>query len=70
MSQPWMSDLIGVLRGVKTVTNAILKHQEDAIKHTLQTSSLKTCVEKCVVDGIKTMNNIEPSKVPVSFKNK
>lgn len=64
MSQPWMSDLIGVLRGVKTVTNAILKHQEDAIKHTLQTSSLKTCVEKCVVDGIKTMNNIEPSKVP------
>ncbi|XP_053987221.1 atypical kinase COQ8B, mitochondrial isoform X1 [Hylaeus volcanicus] len=64
MSQPWMSDLIGVLRGVKMVTNAIIKHQEDGIKHSVQTSCLKTVAEQCLANGIKKLNNIEPSKVP------
>lgn len=69
MSQPWKSDIIGVLRGITIVTNAIVKHQGDAVKHLVQTSSL-TVAEKCLVDGIKKFNNIEPSKVPVSCKSK
>ncbi|XP_076627636.1 ubiquinone biosynthesis protein COQ8, mitochondrial [Colletes latitarsis] len=64
MTQPWMSDLIGVLRGVKIVTNAIIKHQEDAVKHSIQTSSLKTVADNCLANGIKKLNKIEPSKVP------
>ncbi|XP_043264143.1 atypical kinase COQ8B, mitochondrial isoform X1 [Colletes gigas] len=64
MSQPWMSDLIGVLRGVKIVTNAVIKHQEDAVKHLIQTSSLKAGADNCLANGIKKLNNIEPSKVP------
>ena len=64
MSQPWMSDLIGVLRGAKAVTNAIIKHQEDAVRHTIRTTSLKACAEKGLKDTAKKLNNIEPSKVP------
>ncbi|KZC11761.1 PREDICTED: aarF domain-containing protein kinase 4 [Dufourea novaeangliae] len=64
MSQPWMSDLIGILRGARAVTNAIIKHQEDVIKHSIQTSSLKTITEKCATDCMKKLNTIEPSKVP------
>ncbi|XP_076173990.1 ubiquinone biosynthesis protein COQ8, mitochondrial [Ptiloglossa arizonensis] len=68
MSQPWKSDIIGVLRGITIVTNAIVKHQGDAVKHLVQTSSL-TVAEKCLVDGIKKFNNIEPSKVPGQVAN-
>nr|XP_031829560.1 atypical kinase COQ8B, mitochondrial isoform X1 [Nomia melanderi]XP_031829561.1 atypical kinase COQ8B, mitochondrial isoform X1 [Nomia melanderi]XP_031829562.1 atypical kinase COQ8B, mitochondrial isoform X1 [Nomia melanderi]XP_031829563.1 atypical kinase COQ8B, mitochondrial isoform X1 [Nomia melanderi]XP_031829564.1 atypical kinase COQ8B, mitochondrial isoform X1 [Nomia melanderi] len=64
MAQPWMSDLIGVLKGVKVVTNAIIKHQEDTLKHSIRTSSLKVVAEKCTTDCMKKLNNIEPSKVP------
>ncbi|XP_076292722.1 ubiquinone biosynthesis protein COQ8, mitochondrial [Lasioglossum baleicum] len=64
MSQPWMSDLIGVLRGARAVTNAIIKHQEDAVKHSIQTSSLKTMAENCTTECITKLKNIEPSKVP------
>ncbi|XP_033336372.2 ubiquinone biosynthesis protein COQ8, mitochondrial [Megalopta genalis] len=64
MSQPWISDLIGVLKGARAVTNAIIKHQEDAVKRTVQTSSLKTAAEKCTTECIKKFKNIEPSKVP------
>ncbi|XP_076680030.1 ubiquinone biosynthesis protein COQ8, mitochondrial isoform X1 [Andrena cerasifolii] len=64
MSQPWMSDLIGVLRGAKAVTNAIIKHQEDAVRHTIRTTSLAVCVERRLKETAKNFNNIEPSKVP------
>lgn len=64
MSQPWMTDLIGVLKGARVVTNAIIKHQEDAVKHSIQTSSLKTVAENCATECITKLRNIEPSKVP------
>ncbi|XP_076647594.1 ubiquinone biosynthesis protein COQ8, mitochondrial [Halictus rubicundus] len=64
MSQPWMSDLIGVLKGARAVTNAIIKHQEDAVKHSIKTSSLKTAAENCTAECITKLRNIEPSKVP------
>ncbi|KOC68611.1 Ubiquinone biosynthesis protein coq-8 [Habropoda laboriosa] len=65
MSQHRISDVIGILRGVKTVTDALIKHQEESIKHVIQTSSLKTTAGKCVTDSLRTFRNIEPSKVPV-----
>ncbi|CAK9817763.1 Atypical kinase COQ8B, mitochondrial [Anthophora quadrimaculata] len=65
MSQHRISDVIGILRGVKAVTDALIKHQEESIKHVIQNSSLKTATEKCVTDSLRTFKNIEPSKVPV-----
>ncbi|CAK9801574.1 Atypical kinase COQ8B, mitochondrial [Anthophora plagiata] len=65
MSQHRISDVIGILRGVKAVTDALIKHQEESIKHVIQNSSLKTATGKCVTDSLRTFKNIEPSKVPV-----
>lgn len=70
MSQHRMSDVIGIFKGAKAVADAMLKYQEDTITHLIQTSSLKITAEKCLTNNLKTLNNIEPSKVPVSFKNK
>lgn len=70
MSQHRVSDVIGVLKGFKAVTDAALKHQEQTVKHIIETSSLKTCAEKCIKDSTRNLGNIKPSKVPVSFKNK
>ncbi|XP_017759390.1 PREDICTED: aarF domain-containing protein kinase 4 [Eufriesea mexicana] len=67
MSQHRMSDVIGILRGAKVVTDAVTKHQEETIKHLIQTSSLKTTAQKCLTDNLKTLNNIEPNKVPVQI---
>lgn len=70
MSQHRMSDVIGILRGAKVVAEAVIKHQEETVKHIVKTSSLKTTAEKCLTDNLKTLNNIKLSKVRVSFENK
>lgn len=64
MSQHRMSDVICVLRGIKVVTDAAIKHQEKSVKHIIQTSSIKNCAEKCVKDNARKLGNIKPSKVP------
>ena len=62
-----MSDVIGILRGAKVVAEAVIKHQEETVKHIIKTSSLKTTTEKCLTDNLKTLNNIKLSKVPVQI---
>lgn len=62
-----MSDVIGILRGAKVVAEAVIKHQEETVKHIVKTSSLKTTTEKCLSDNLKTLNNIKLSKVPVQI---
>lgn len=47
------------------MADALIKHQEETIKHAVQTSSLKSNVEKCATDCLKTLSNVKPSKVPV-----
>ncbi|XP_029043307.1 atypical kinase COQ8B, mitochondrial isoform X1 [Osmia bicornis bicornis] len=64
MSQHRVSDVIGVLKGIKAVTGAAIKHQEQTVKHIIETSSLKACAEKCIKDNTKNLGNIKPSKVP------
>ena len=70
MSQHRVPDVIGILRGAKIVADAVIKYQEETIKHLIRTSSLKITAEKCLTDNLKTLNNIEPNKIPVSSKNK
>ncbi|CAL7945578.1 unnamed protein product [Xylocopa violacea] len=67
MSQHRMSDITGIFRGVKAVIDALIKHQEETIKHVIQTSSLKTTAQKCVTDNLTTLSNIKPSKIPVQI---
>lgn len=61
------SDLLGVLKGVQSVTNALIKHQEDTIRYRIIHSSLRNLPEKCLQAVGEKLNNTEPSKVPVSF---
>lgn len=67
MPRSKVSDLLGVLKGVQSVTNALIKHQEDAIRYRITHSSLKDLPEKCLQAAGKKLNNTEPSKVPVSL---
>ncbi|XP_068983810.1 atypical kinase COQ8B, mitochondrial isoform X1 [Bombus flavifrons] len=67
MSQHRMSDVIGILRGAKVVAEAVIKHQEETVKHIVKTSSLKTTAEKCLTNNLETLNNIKLSKVPVQI---
>ncbi|XP_031366778.1 atypical kinase COQ8B, mitochondrial isoform X2 [Apis dorsata] len=67
MSQHRMSDVIGIFKGAKTVADAMLKYQEETITHLIQTSSLKITAERCLTNNLKTLNNIEPSKVPLQI---
>lgn len=67
MSKTKISDLLGVLKGVQSIRNALIKHQEDTIKYKIIHSSLKNLPEKCLQAAEKKLNNTEPSKVPVSF---
>jgi len=67
MSRSKVSDLFGVLKGAQSVTNAIIKYREDAIRFAITHSSLKNLPEKCLQIGQKKLSNVEPSKVPVSL---
>lgn len=67
MSRSWISDLVSVFKGSQKVTNEIIKYQEETIKFVILHSSLRTSVKSCLKDvGVK-VNNIDPSKVPVSL---
>lgn len=67
MPRSKISDLLGIIKGAQSVTNALIKHQEDAIKYTITHSSLKTLPEKYIQAARKRLSDIEPSKVPVSL---
>jgi len=67
MSRSRVSDLFGILKGAQSVTNAIIKYQENAIRFAIIHSSLKNLPEKCLQIGQKKLSDIEPSKVPVSL---
>ncbi|XP_011639644.1 atypical kinase COQ8B, mitochondrial isoform X1 [Pogonomyrmex barbatus] len=64
MSRSKISDLLGVLKGMQSVTNAIIKHQEDTIRYIITHSSLKDLPKKCFQAAGKKLTNIESSKVP------
>lgn len=64
MPRSKVSDLLGILKGAHSVTNALIKHQEDAIKYTITHSSLKDLPEKYIQAARKKLSDIEPSKVP------
>lgn len=67
MPRSKISDLFGIFKGLQSVTNALIKHQEDAIRYRIIYSSLKDLPEKCLQAAGKKLNNIESSKVPVSL---
>ncbi|KAF3427913.1 hypothetical protein E2986_00180 [Frieseomelitta varia] len=67
MSQHRVPDVIGILRGAKIVADAVIKYQEETVKHLIRTSSLKITAEKYLTDNLKTLNNIEPNKIPVQI---
>lgn len=50
-------DLLGVFKGVQSVTNALIKYQEDAIRYRITHSSLKDLPEKCLQAVGKKLNN-------------
>lgn len=62
-----VSDLLGVLKGAQSVANALIKHQEDTIRYKITHSSLKNLPKQCIQVSGKKLNDIEPSKIPVSF---
>lgn len=62
-----VSDLLGVLKGARNVANALVKHQEDAIRYKITHSSLKNLPKQCIQTTGKKLNDIKPSKIPVSF---
>ncbi|XP_077259868.1 ubiquinone biosynthesis protein COQ8, mitochondrial isoform X1 [Temnothorax americanus] len=64
MPRSKVSDVLGVFKGVKSVTNALIKHQEHTIRYRIKHSSLKDLPEKCLQTAGEKFNNIEPSKVP------
>ncbi|KAL6442096.1 hypothetical protein ACFW04_002424 [Cataglyphis niger] len=64
MPRSKVSDLLGILKGAHNVTNALIKHQEEAIKYTITHSSLKDLPEKYIQAARKKLSDIEPSKIP------
>lgn len=67
MSGRWTSDIIGTIRGAKLVVDALLKHQENCVKHSLKNSSVLSAAEENFKNVKQKLSNIDPSKVPVSF---
>ncbi|XP_012276198.1 atypical kinase COQ8B, mitochondrial [Orussus abietinus] len=67
MSRPWLSDFLGVVRGAQTVASAVVKHQEECIRRTVDRSSLKVLAEENLQKMGKKWSNIDPSKVPADL---
>lgn len=67
MPRSKFSDLLGILKGAQSVANALVKHQEDAIKYRITHSSLKNLRKQCIQATGKKLNDIEPSKISVSL---
>ena len=67
MSRNWNQDILGVLRGVQSVLNAMLKHQEMQCKQIWKTSSMKNVVEEASssVDR-RICQTLSPGSVQVS----
>ncbi|KAM0724468.1 Atypical kinase COQ8B, mitochondrial [Formica fusca] len=64
MPRSKVSDLLGILKGAHSVTNALIKHQKEAIKYTITHSSLKDLPEKYIQAARKKLSDVEPSKIP------
>ena len=67
MAGRWSSDILCTLRGAKLVLNAIVKQQENCVKHSLKNSSLVSAAEETLKNVKQKLSSIDPSKVPVSF---
>lgn len=63
-----ISDLLAILKGMQSITNALIKHQENTIRYRIVHSSLRKLPEKCLQAVGEKLNNTEPSKIPVSFQ--
>ncbi|KAK0092666.1 hypothetical protein PV326_000888 [Microctonus aethiopoides] len=64
MARPWSSDIIGVLKGIQIVVNALIKHQEQSVVRILDNSSIKTSAEASLKEVAEKLRDIDPSKVP------
>ncbi|XP_070163350.1 atypical kinase COQ8B, mitochondrial [Polyergus mexicanus] len=64
MPRSKVSDLLGILKGAHSVKNALIKHQEEAIKYTITHSSLKDLPEKYIQAARKKLSDVEPNKIP------
>ncbi|XP_033207641.1 atypical kinase COQ8B, mitochondrial [Belonocnema kinseyi] len=60
------SDIMATLRGAKLVINAIVKQQENCVKHLLKNSSLVSGAEENLKNLKQKLSSIDPSKVPES----
>lgn len=67
MSQHWSHDISGILRGVRIVVNAMLKHQEAECKQCWENSSIKDVVEKASSSVVaRTQQRLSEDKIQVS----
>lgn len=66
MSRRLTSDIVGTIRGAKLVVDAILKQQENCVKHALKNSSVVSAAEENLKNLKQKLSNIDPSKVPQS----
>ncbi|KAK0175284.1 hypothetical protein PV327_009045 [Microctonus hyperodae] len=64
MARPWSSDIIGVLKGIQIVVNALIKHQEQSVIRILDNSSIKISAETNLKEVTEKLRDIDPSKVP------
>ncbi|XP_012538251.1 atypical kinase COQ8B, mitochondrial isoform X2 [Monomorium pharaonis] len=64
MPRSKVSDLIGVLKGVQSVKNALIKHQQDAIRYRIIHSSIKNLPKNCLQSAGKKLTNTESSNIP------
>ncbi|KDR22829.1 Chaperone activity of bc1 complex-like, mitochondrial [Zootermopsis nevadensis] len=64
MSQHWSHDISGILRGVRIVVNAMLKHQEAECKQCWENSSIKDVVEKASSSVVaRTQQRLSEDKI-------
>lgn len=67
MTRSRFADLLSIIKASQTVINALIKHQEDTVKYTFKHSSLRNLPEEFLQTTKKKLNDIEPSKLPVSY---
>ncbi|XP_034951611.1 LOW QUALITY PROTEIN: atypical kinase COQ8B, mitochondrial [Chelonus insularis] len=69
MNKPRNSDIVGVLKGLQMVVNAIVKNQEESCKRIIDNSSIKSTAESNLKKAVENFKEIDPSKVPEKFYN-
>lgn len=67
MPRSKISDLLGILKGMQSVVNALIKYQESAITYKITHCSLKNSTKQCIQITGKKLSNIEPIKISVSL---